>query len=341
MIFSKRVDFAIFTVPVIVGLGLSLFFLGERTPKFSMVQTEFILRPALFYHYFILFLDIPHVYATVVRLGVERDQYLKAKILFIGLPLLALLIVSLLAEKNQIWGWRFIAYLNIWHTLRQQWGFVSLSNKKFGTDTKLNRWLDQSAIYLMTLFPVLWLHSQPIDGGWLVVGDIPRLFQGDYIHYFHWAYMVLIACYFAYFFLQSEKQGKVNWTKLNILVTTMVAWYVGIVVMWERTWMIDLQHAVPYLYLVYFYGRKNWGERNKLFQGTAFNVGVKFQVLLIALSVGIYFFPLALNDYLPAGIALGLMMFFPMTHYLLDGFMWKSRRKYNDQYLPTFDLRRS
>ena len=61
--------------------------------------------------------------------------------------------------------------------MRQQYGWVALYRRRLGAATRLDRVLDDAAIYSATLYPLLYWHAHlPREFEWFIEGDfIPGL----------------------------------------------------------------------------------------------------------------------------------------------------------------------
>ena len=75
------------------------------------------------------------------------------------------------------WGpgpfWRAIAYLAVFHFVRQQYGWVMLYRARNGERDRVGRWLDGATVYLATIYPLVWWHAHLGDRqfAWMKKGD--------------------------------------------------------------------------------------------------------------------------------------------------------------------------
>jgi hypothetical protein len=248
--------------------------------------------------------------------------------------------VALYSEGEMIF-WRALAYLAVFHFVRQQYGWVALYRGRLGEKSRLDRWLDTAAIYLATIYPLLYWHAHlPREFWWFLKNDFASLplLVVKIVQPVYWAVLGFYAIRSLYrWVIKSE----VNPGKDIVVVTTALCWYLGIVAFnsdYAFTVTNVVIHGVPYLVLVYWYARTHadgakslrilaggpvpflmtlwllayleemlwdrsvWHERSWLF-GAAWNVEA-LKVWLVPL--------LAVPQ---------------LTHYVLDGFIW--RRKNN------------
>src|SRR3990167_5612278 len=75
---------------------------------------------------FVLLVDVAHVYATLFRTYLSPQAFKKNKTLLLTLPAVAWIGGSLLYSLDGIFFWRALAYLAVFHFIRQQFGFVVL-----------------------------------------------------------------------------------------------------------------------------------------------------------------------------------------------------------------------
>jgi hypothetical protein len=332
-LFSPAVDLAAFLGSALVALaalaaGYPAGLLHSGTPDWAWV-------PA------VLLIDVAHVWATGFRVYWDPDELKRRPVLYTVLPLLGLLIGIGLYHLGEVIFWRVLAYLAVFHFVRQQYGWVALYRARAGEHGWLDRYLDTAAIYLATLYPLLYWHTHlPRCFRWFMPNDftgLPPLVE-RLVEPVYWSVLALYALRSAYRWLRDEQP---NPGKDLVVATTAVCWYVGIVAFnsdYAFTVTNVIIHGVPYFVLVFWYwhmrrpghdatpggllravvtflatvwvlayveellwDRSIWQEREWLF-GTPWDLG-GFKAWLVPL--------LALPQ---------------ITHYLLDGFIWRRRK---------------
>lgn len=331
-LFSAPVDLAVFLGSAVVALaalavGARLGVLDGGTPDWAWV-------PA------VVLIDVAHVWATGFRTYLDPVELRRRPLLYGLAPLFGLLIGVALYSEGELLFWRALAYLAVFHFVRQQYGWVALYRARLGERDRLGRWIDTAAIYLATLYPLLYWHAHlPRHFWWFLQDDfvaLPAILERLAAP----LYGTALAAYglralYLWLVVRQPNPGKDI-----VVLTTAVCWYVGIVACnsdYAFTVTNVIIHGVPYLALVFWYrylrpereaarGRRVlgsltaflgllwlaafveemlwdrgvWHERAWLF-GSPWEVGA-FKVVLVPL--------LALPQ---------------ITHYVLDGFIWRRR----------------
>ena len=340
-LFSAPVDLGVFLGSALVSLvalwiGARAGVLNNRTPDWTWV-------PA------VLLIDVAHVWATGFRVYFDTNELKRRPWLYTLTPVLGFAIGVALYSEGELIFWRVLAYLAVFHFVRQQYGWVMLYRARVGECDKFGRWFDTSAIYLATLYPLIYWHAHlPRQFWWFLDDDFQTLpgltFLERLVQPVYWLVLAAYVLRSIYRWLQ---KNEVNPGKDIVVLTTALCWYTGIVAFnsdYAFTVTNVIIHGVPYLALVYWYARLRrpaaakpyrvlargpvtflatlwliayveemlwdrgvWHDRAWLFGG-AWNIAT-FKIALVPL--------LALPQ---------------LTHYLLDGFIW--RRKTN----PGFSL---
>ena len=207
----------------------------------------------------VVFVDVAHVWATAYRVYLDPEEVRRRPALYLGIPLAAYLAGVLLYATSSSLFWRVLAYVAVLHFVRQQYGWVALYRRRLGVPSRLDRVLDDAAIYSATLYPVLHWHANlPREFEWFVAGDfIPGLPEeaADLLLPLHLA----ITAAYALRQLQLWASGRpVSPGKNLVVATTWLAWFVGIVVFdsdYAFTVTNVLVHGIPYLAFVWVWGR--------------------------------------------------------------------------------------
>jgi hypothetical protein len=338
-LFSARVDLLVFLGSAVISL-LALW-IGARVGVLDADSPEWTWVP------FVLLIDVAHVYATGFRVYFDPEELRRKPWLYALVPVLGYVVGVALYSEGDRFFWRVLAYLAVFHFVRQQYGWVALYRAKVGERGQLGRWLDTATIYLATIYPLIYWHTHlPRQFWWFLKGDfaaLPTLLE-EIVRPIYW---LVLALYFLRAILRWLVKGEINPGKDIVVATTALCWYAGVVAFnsdYAFTVTNVIIHGVPYLALIYWYARTRreqaftpyrliargpvtflltvwvlayveelfwdrslWHERSWLFGG-AWDVQ-SFKLLLVPL--------LALPQ---------------ITHYVLDGFIW--RRKSN----PGFSL---
>jgi hypothetical protein len=210
----------------------------------------------------VLAVDVAHVWATAFRVYLDPVELRRRPGLYAGVPLAAYTAGVLLYSASPALFWRVLAYAAVLHFVRQQYGWVALYRRREGDPARLDRILDDAAIYSATLYPLLHWHANlPREFEWFVAGDfVPGLPRGaaDALLPLH------LGITAAWLLRQGQRRlgGRpVSAGKLLVMATTWLAWYGGIVALdsdYAFTVTNVLVHGVPYIALVWTYGRRRW-----------------------------------------------------------------------------------
>jgi hypothetical protein len=344
-LFSRRADLLLFggsaaLAVLLLGAGAASGLLdGDAPPWLFLVG--------------IVGVDVAHVWSTGWRVVADGPEAHERLALYAGVPLLAWVAGVAAYSVSPLVFWRLLAYLAVFHFVRQQYGWVALYRRKNGENAEgtLGRRLDAAAIYGATLTPLLFWHAH-----------LPRRFQwflqGDFVAGLPaWVSRAAFAAYAAVFAAWAVKEMararaglRVSWGKVLVVVTTAATWFCGIVVFdsdYAFTVMNVFVHGIPYMGLVWFtsnarvaarraagapsLARDRWLASLPLFL---------LPLLLVAFAEEWgwdrfvwhdhpRFFPGAAFE--PGALALVLLV--PLlalpqaTHYVWDAFLWRVRRE--------------
>src|SRR5687767_6290198 len=119
----------------------------------------------------VLCIDVSHVYSTLFRLYWDRQTFTNYKQLLILIPCFAFIIGFALHYYDSKIFWRVLAYIAVFHFIRQQYGFMRLYSRK-ETHNKWTKIIDTISIYNATLYPILYWHIHLTNKlSWFVPGD--------------------------------------------------------------------------------------------------------------------------------------------------------------------------
>lgn len=330
-LFSASVDLWTFLGSAALALGLLVLgawcgWLDRDSPEWLWITS-------------VVLIDVAHVYATGFRVYFDRAELRRRPWLYLLVPVLAFVIGAALYSEGALLFWRTLAYLAVFHFVRQQYGWVALYRARANDRDPTGRVIDTAAIYLATLYPLVYWHCHPRRFAWFVATDFAQLpvIAEQILAPIYWAALTLYA-------VRAIHQGvwRQRWNpgKDIVVLTTAVCWYVGIVSFnsdYAFTVTNVITHGVPYMVLVYWYREHRpeavpasasrrwshllrfigvlwllayaeelfwdcgvWHDRPWLF-GPAWNIGDLDQYLVPLLTVP------------------------QITHYILDGFIWRRR----------------
>lgn len=337
-LFSPAVDVAAFAGSALLsmaalGVGWPLGLLDGDTPGWAWIVA-------------VLLVDVAHVYATVFRVYTDPEELARAPLLYALVPAGGLLVGGLLYAYGGEQGfWRVLAYLAVFHFVRQQYGWIALYRARRGETDTWGRRIDAFAIYMATLYPLVYWHAHlPRGFSWFIEGDFtyarfdptPVVTAAAVLF---WLALVL----YAGRSLWRWRQGFTNPGKDMVVASTALCWYVGIITFnsdYAFTVTNVFIHGIPYLVLIYAYGRdrETQGPHPRIYDIFRHGPLAFLAVLWLAAFVeelvwdravwhshpGLFggawpVSPSALSFIVP------LLALPQLVHYLLDGFIWKRR----------------
>jgi len=334
---SRSWDLAVFGGSALLAVALLAWgaltgALEETTPTWTWVLT-------------VVLVDVAHVWATAYRVYTDPEELRRRPGLYYGVPLAVYTAGVLLYSTSPAIFWRTLAYVAVFHFVRQQYGWVALYRRRLGGHSAVDRVLDDAAIYSATLYPLLHWHANlPREFEWLIPGDfipgLPREAAGALLP----LHLGVMAAYAGRQLWLLSRGRPVSPGKNVVVATTWAAWFVGIVVLdsdYAFTVTNVFVHGIPYLALVWIYGRNRYeaadGLVSRAFRPRAWALYLTPLVALAWLEewgwdVVLWherpgLFPGAGSSPGPGTLALlvPLLALPQATHYVLDGWIWRAR----------------
>jgi len=329
-LFSRPVDLAAFAGSAAVSALVVLW-----APRWGVVGET----PPWAWLFFVVGIDVAHVWSTLFRVYLDRDELRRRPTLYAAAPVVAYALGVTLHQVSAELFWRVLAYIAVWHFVRQQVGWMTLYGRRAKSSARVLR-LDALAMYAATLGPVVWWHANlPRSFWWFRDGDFVAVLPkwvGTLALGLH--AVVLIIWLGATWLRRQWHPGKAL-----LLLATWVAWFGGIVLArddFSFTVMNVVLHGVPYLVLLYRYMQHRRDEGGYGALGAALRFGVPvFLALLAMLAFAEEFAWDTLVWHERPGFfgsggfdlgAVALSLVVPLlslpqtTHYVLDGFVWRT-----------------
>ena len=328
-LFGKRADLWLFGGTALVSLflivlGEALGLTGDAPPWIWLAC--------------ILCVDVAHVWSTIFRVYLDDEEVRRRRGLYLGVPL----VCYGLGVFAYAWGpqmfWRCLAYVAVYHFVRQQYGWVAMYRGKAGEQPGLGKWIDTTAIYLATLYPLIYWHAHlPRNFWWFLPGSftgIPLIVE-QIAAPFYWSALTAYATRSLY---RGWKLGLWNPGKDIVLVTTAVCWHVGIITFnSDYAFMVTnvIIHGIPYIVLIYWFHVRRTSDRPHTAGGTVRRVFLFLATLWFLAFVEELFWHRGhwhnrewlfgsggdIGDW--KGILIPLLAVPQITHYILDGFIWR------------------
>jgi hypothetical protein len=338
-LFSARTDLTVFLGSALVSM-IALW-VGARAGVLYGSTPDWAWVPA------VLLIDVAHVWSTSFRVYLDTDELKRRPWLYSLVPMVGLAIGVALYSQGELVFWRALAYLAVFHFIRQQYGWVALYRAKAKERNAVGKWIDTGAIYAATLYPLIYWHTHlPRRFWWFLTNDftnIPSLIERVAAP-LYWA---MLGAYVVKSIHGWVVRRHGNPGKDIVVVTTAACWYVGIIGFnsdYAFTVTNVVIHGVPYFALIYWYARmrmKQTGGRG-VYRIFARGPAV-FLVSLWAIAYieemfwdrGVWqdrswLFGSAWDVGAFKLVLVPLLALPQFVHYVLDGFVW--RRKNNPDF---------
>ncbi len=329
-LFSRNIDLTVFLGSAIFSIlllfiGSQIGVLHDETPDWTWLTT-------------ILLIDVAHVWATSFRVYFDIDEVKRRPFLYLATPFFGYIFgVALYSESSGLF-WRVLATIAVFHFVRQQFGWVSLYRRKLNETNKTTYWIDTITIYLATIYPIaFWMTNLPRNFEWFVQNDfigLPVIVEKILFP----IYVLSLAIYAIKTIYLFATERFLNVGKDIVVATTAICWYLGIVAFnsdYAFTVTNVIIHGVPYFAIVYFYAKSRRETANR-FYATLSGNWFFFLATLWALAYveelfwnrGIWHEKSWLfgEDWEFGNLKMfivPLLALPQLTHYFLDGFVWR------------------
>jgi len=325
-----------------------------------LLQTDI---PAWILLVFIFGIDVGHVWSTLFRTYLDREEFSNHRQLLVSAPIIAFLLSFVLAFVSIDLFWRCLAYVAVYHFVKQQYGFMRIYKAK-SKDFQKKIISDNFAIYLSMLYPVFYWHLN-LDRNfqWFVEGDFIQFeLPATISHYLNYSgniiyFLLLGGWLFEELYRKSKTGNQLATGKIIWILTTAGNWYLGIIYFnSDLVFTITnvVAHGLPYFALIIFYTDKkrmlksvtHSVKKGHLSARRGFQIAytIVFTVLLLAFFEeflwdrfvyqeeagffqSLFGIPFPEINTSVTAIAIALLSVPQITHYIIDGFIWKSNDK--------------
>ncbi len=331
-LFSRNIDLSVFLGSALVSLlllaiGWKLGILDGESPDWTWITA-------------VLLIDVAHVWSTSFRVYLDKEELKRRLWLYLLVPAFGYVVGVALYSEGDLIFWRVLAIVAVFHFVRQQYGWVALYRRKLGETDRWTWWIDASAIYLATVYPLaFWMTSLPRNFQWFTENDFFSLpaFVDDVMFP---VYIAALTAYAAKTVYSYRTEKFLNPGKDIVVVTTALCWYVGIVFFnsdYAFTVTNVIIHGVPYFALIWFYAKMRRETNGSVYRALSSN-WVVFLATLWALAYveelfwnrGVWherswIFGENWNWSEWKTYLVPLLAVPQLTHYILDGFIWRKK----------------
>jgi hypothetical protein len=299
----------------------------------------------------ILLIDVAHVYSTLYRTYFDPASFKRQRTILLSIPFIGFIAGVILYSISPLLFWRLLAYVAVFHFVRQQYGFMRVYSRKEKKE-KIVSLIDTFTVYYATLYPILYWHLDgPRNFNWFTENDFLYMHSTVLLSILTFLYIITVAVYLLKEIFVWIKFRFINIPKFLVITGTLLSWYFGIVYFngdMAFTLLNVVSHGIPYMALIWIYGQKNYSQQGK---GNRF-LRVVFSRYGVALFLGLVFLFAFVEEGLwdlsvwkehhqvfglgsstsfsipekALSFIVPLLALPQVTHYILDGFIWKIRK---------------
>tara|TARA_B100001105_G_C22354586_1_gene427359 strand:- start:85 stop:1197 length:1113 start_codon:yes stop_codon:yes gene_type:complete len=361
-LFNRRTDLFLLGLPVWL-CWIVFFLLPDRLIYIGV--------PLWVWVVFILGIDVSHVWSMIFRTYLDPEEFSRHKLTLCLTPIIVFIFSFGVAFLSSDWFWRILAYLAVFHFIKQQYGFMMLYKTRSGDFNSQQVLPDKWVIYLSMFYPLAHWHLVPKRNfSWFIENDF--IFFHQWFHH-SWLMFMLNVANILYWLIILGWVGQEVWVmrkvgmgintgKIIWVLTTASNWYLGIIFFnSDLVFSVSnvVAHGVPYLVLITWYviRKRDLLRRVPLLR----LIRVRWVLLIIGGSLLLAFFEeygwdLFLNGekrrffshFLPysfevltnpigRALATAILSLPQITHYIIDGVIWKNNKK-NPHLKPILEI---
>lgn len=296
----------------------------------------------IFWFAIVVLIDVAHVYSTLFKTYFDSAERRYFRRVFYIVPVVCFSLALFLYQLGDFLFWRCMAYIALYHFVRQQYGFYKIY-VRFEDNTSISYRIGIVAIYAATLHPMMiWFFGPKRNFNWFMDNDFlhyscPWLVQTSWIFFIgiQLSYIISEICI-------KIKSGRFNIPKNLLWLGTLLSWNLGIIY-YNNDIIFSLfnivAHGVPYMALIFFRtlsaqdippsDLRTWIAKRQgklvLFLFIIFVLAIIEEYIWDFAVWREHFFDYGekTKDYL--WIVVPLLSLPQLTHYVLDGFIWKRK----------------
>lgn len=293
----------------------------------------------------VLLVDVGHVWSSIFRTYFDKKFRKKYKLLFTVTPILCFLFGMLVYQFGFLMYWRVMAYLAVYHFIRQQYGFMRVYSAGKKDRFPSEKIADSITIYAVTLFPIIkWHLSKPKSFNWFIKGDFLYFENAELSLYLTLLYWIILLFYICKEIILPQ----FSWQKNAVILGSAISWYVGIILFDSDlifTSINVISHGIPYIVFVFYKAQARNKHKKTLvnFWSKAFNSKWAILSFILAISAFAFFEEMLWDTFVWRDhavlfgwfsrsityspdiwmVIIPLLSVPQLTHYILDGFIWK------------------
>ncbi|QHS62395.1 hypothetical protein [Chitinophaga agri] len=300
----------------------------------------------------VLLVDVAHVYSTLYRTYFDKQALSNQRFLLWIIPALSFIGGIVVYSMSSLLFWRILAYVAVYHFIRQQYGFMRVYSRRENA-SRISKLIDTITVYTAAIYPMAYWHlSGPRNFNWFVENDFVFFPSAALRNVLGGVYFLIVAVYITKEIYNARTLRHFNIPKNAVIAGTLLSWYFGIVYFngdMAFTLLNVVSHGIPYMALIWLYGQKQYKDPQK--SGTFLRmVFSRYGVVIFLLLIFLFaFIEEGLWDmtvwqehatvfgtaHLPAldvsqqllNIIVPLLALPQITHYILDGFIWKIKKE--------------
>lgn len=206
--------------------------------------------------------DVAHVHGTTLRVYLDGAELRRRLGLYLAVPIGLWVLGVFLYSLSAMAFWRALAYYAVFHFVKQQLGWLRLYRHRAGDRSRLDRVIDEGAIWVATGYPLISWHTRlPRPFAWLIEGDFVAGLPAAVASVARVAWVIALGA-FAARQVMRRLRGEPWYTgKVLLVAATAATWWAGIV-HWQSDFAFTaanvLVHGVPYMAFSHRYGRVRW-----------------------------------------------------------------------------------
>jgi hypothetical protein len=211
---------------------------------------------------FVLGIDVAHVYSTLFRTYFDGDELRRHPVRYAAVPVMVYATGVLLYVHGSLTFWTALAYVALYHFIRQQVGWVALYRAQEKYRLPGEAWVDTTAIHAAMLYPVFVWHAdlgaKPFS--WFVEGDfraLPAAFAVA-MPVATGLWSLALGAFAVREAIRYVRTRRLALGRVAVVSSTALVWYVGIADSdsdFDFTVTNVIAHGVPYVALLFSYTR--------------------------------------------------------------------------------------